>query len=149
MEFCESVTLVLKQTLQAMMKKNNLPLIIVLIILIEGLSIYLNMVAHPQAQPGLTVFIVVLLALIFGIVFTIITRKNKTSINVDFLKTTNDKFKYGIGFWAGEGVFSLMNLLMNANGVVQSKILFYNCLITGVAILGLILNLILWKKHKE
>jgi len=132
-----------------MMKKNNLPLIVVSIILIEGLSIYVNMVAHPNAQPGLTIFIVLLLALIFGIVMTIITRKNKTVINLDVLNSNKDSFKYGIGFWAGAGVYSLINLLMNANGVVQSKILFYNYLITGVAVLGLIFNLILWKKSKK
>lgn len=143
------VTLILKQILEAMIKKVNLPIIVVLIILIEGLSIYLNMVAHPQSQPGLTIFIVLLLALIFGIVMTIITRKNKTSINVGFLKTTNDKFKYGIGFWAGGGVYSLINLLMNAKGYMQSKILLYDYLITGVAVLGLIFNLILWKKRKK
>lgn len=131
------------------MKKNNLPLIIVLIILIEGLAIYLNMVAHPQLQPELTIFIVLLLALIFGIVMTIITRKIKPGINEAMIKTTNDNFKYGIGFWAGGGVYSLINLLMNAKGVVQSKILFYDYLITGVAVLGLIFNLILWKKHKK
>ena len=49
------------------MKKNNLPLIVISIILIEGLAIYLNMVAHPQSQPGLTIFIVLLMALIFGL----------------------------------------------------------------------------------
>ena|GEM_PF-567755 len=131
------------------MKKNNLPLIVVLIILIEGLSIYLNMVAHPQLQPGLTVFIILLLALIFGIVMIIITRKNKPGINEALIKTNNEKFKYGIGFWVGGCVYSLINLFMNANGVLQSKILFYNYLITGVAVLGLIFNLILWKKSKK
>jgi L-cystine uptake protein TcyP (sodium:dicarboxylate symporter family) len=50
-----------------MIKKDNLPLIVVLIIIIEGFAIYLNMVAHPQSQPGLTIFIVLLLALIFGL----------------------------------------------------------------------------------
>lgn len=49
------------------MKKPNLALTVVLIIIIEGLAIYLNMVAHPKSQPGLTIFIVLLLALIFGI----------------------------------------------------------------------------------
>jgi len=49
-----------------MIRKPNLALTVVLIIIIEGLAIYLNMVAHPQSQPGLTIFIVLLLALIFG-----------------------------------------------------------------------------------
>ncbi len=52
-----------------MIKKPNLALTVVLIIIIEGLAIYLNMVAHPQHQPGLTIFIVLLLALIFGLYF--------------------------------------------------------------------------------
>ena len=131
------------------MKKINLPLIVVLIILVEGLSVYLNMVAHPKSQPGLTIFIVMFLALIFGIVMTIFTRKNKTSINEALIKTNNDTFKYGIGFWAGGFVYSMINLFMNAKGVMQNKILFYDYLISGVAVLGLILNLILWTKHKK
>ncbi len=49
-----------------MMKKPNLALTVVLIIIIEGLAIYLNMIAHPKSQPGLTIFIVALMALIFG-----------------------------------------------------------------------------------
>jgi hypothetical protein len=50
-----------------MIKKPGPALTVVLIIIIEGLAIYLNMVAHPQSQPWLTVFIVSLLALIFGL----------------------------------------------------------------------------------
>jgi len=50
-----------------MKKKPNLALTVVFIIIIEGLAIYLNMVAHPQSQPGLTIFIVLLMALIFGV----------------------------------------------------------------------------------
>jgi L-cystine uptake protein TcyP (sodium:dicarboxylate symporter family) len=59
------------------MIKHNLPLMVVLIIIIEGFAIYLNMVAHPNSQPGLTVFIVLLLALIFGLVVRNVTKKNK------------------------------------------------------------------------
>ncbi len=58
-----------------MIKKPNLALTVVLIIIIEGLAIYLNMLAHPQSQPWLTIFIVLLLALIFGTYFRHITRK--------------------------------------------------------------------------
>ena len=132
-----------------MIKKNNLPLIVVLIILIEGLAIYLNMIAHPHSQPGLTIFIVGLLSLIFFFVMTIITRKNKINIKGELIKANNNNFKYGIGFWVGGGIYSLINLLMNAMGVEQSKILSYNYLITGVAILGLIFNLILRKTNKK
>jgi L-cystine uptake protein TcyP (sodium:dicarboxylate symporter family) len=49
-----------------MIKKPNMALTVVFIIIIEGLAIYLNMVAHPQSQPWLTIFIVLLMALIFG-----------------------------------------------------------------------------------
>jgi hypothetical protein len=52
----------------------------------------------------------------------------------------------GIGFWIGGGVYSLINMILNLKNAPQSNILFYNYLITGVAILGLILNVILIKR---
>jgi hypothetical protein len=48
------------------MVKHNPTVIVVLITIIEGLAIYLNMVAHPQHQPALTVFIVLVMAVIGG-----------------------------------------------------------------------------------
>ena len=57
--------------------------------------------------------------------------------------------KYGIGFWIGGGVYSLINMIMNYKHGLQSDILFYNYLITGVAIIGLILNIILLKRRKK
>jgi F0F1-type ATP synthase membrane subunit c/vacuolar-type H+-ATPase subunit K len=60
-----------------------------------------------------------------------------------------DMNKYGIGFWIGGGVYSIINMIMNYNNALQSKILFYNYLITGVAIFGLALNLILLKRTKK
>ncbi len=60
-----------------------------------------------------------------------------------------ERLKYGIGFWIGGGVFSLINMMMNLKKVVQSEILIYNYLITGVAILGIILNVIMFKKAKN
>jgi hypothetical protein len=54
--------------------------------------------------------------------------------------------KYGIGFWIGGGVYSVINMLMNCKHGLQSDILAYNYLITGVAIIGLILNIILLKR---
>jgi FtsH-binding integral membrane protein len=51
----------------------------------------------------------------------------------------------GIGFWAGAGIYSLINMAMNLNNVSQSKILNYNYIITGVAVIGLIFNIILFK----
>jgi len=48
-------------------KKRNLPLMVVLLALIEGLAIYLNMVAHPDSQPTLTIVIVILFATVSGL----------------------------------------------------------------------------------
>jgi hypothetical protein len=56
--------------------------------------------------------------------------------------------KYGIGFWIGGGVYSVINMIMNHIHADQSKILIYNYEITGVAVLGLILNIILLKRKK-
>lgn len=58
-------------------------------------------------------------------------------------------YKYGIGFWIGGGVYSLINMIMNLKNAPRNKILFYNYLITGVAVAGLILNIILLKKTKQ
>ena len=55
--------------------------------------------------------------------------------------------KYGIGFWAGGGIYSLVNLILNYKQVDQSEVLLYNYLILGVAIIGLILNIVLLKKR--
>ena len=60
-----------------------------------------------------------------------------------------EKLKYGIGFWIGGGVYSLINMIINLNKAYQGDILIYNYLITGVAILGLILNIILLKKSNN
>ena len=60
-----------------------------------------------------------------------------------------DIYKYGIGFWIGGGVYSVINMIMNYKNVAQSSILNYNYLITGVAIIGLILNIILLKRAKQ
>ena len=46
---------------------HNLTVAVVLFTIIEGLAIYLNMVAHPQSQPALTIFIVLVMAVIEGL----------------------------------------------------------------------------------
>lgn len=61
----------------------------------------------------------------------------------------SDLNRYGIGFWIGGGVYSIINMIMNYKHVVQDKILNYNYIITGVAICGLILNIILLKREKR
>ena len=55
----------------------------------------------------------------------------------------------GIGFWIGGGVYSAINMLMNLKNIAQYHILNYNYIITGVAIIGLILNIILIKHKKK
>ncbi len=40
---------------------------VVLLSLLEGLVIYLNMVVHPDRQPGLTIVIVILFATVSGL----------------------------------------------------------------------------------
>lgn len=52
----------------------------------------------------------------------------------------------GIGFWSGALVYSVINMILNINQVIQSKVLNYNYIITGAAIIGLILNIILIKR---
>lgn len=56
--------------------------------------------------------------------------------------------KYGIGFWSGAGIYSLINMIMNLNHIRQDLILNYNYIVTGVAVFGLILNLFEMKKNK-
>jgi len=60
-----------------------------------------------------------------------------------------ERYKYGIGFWAGGGVYSLINMMMNLRNAPQDKILFYNYLITGVAVFGLVLNISLMMIDRE
>ena len=58
-------------------------------------------------------------------------------------------YKFGMGIWIGAGIYSAINMFMNLKGVAQSYILNYNYIITGVAIIGLILNLILLKRGRK
>jgi hypothetical protein len=62
---------------------------------------------------------------------------------------TKGMYKFGIGIWVGAGVYSAINLLMNLKGATQNNILNYNYIITGVAVIGLILNMILLKRAKK
>jgi membrane protein DedA with SNARE-associated domain len=55
----------------------------------------------------------------------------------------------GIGFWIGACVYSIINMIMNLKHVAQDSILTYNYLITGVAVFGLILNILLLKKSNR
>ncbi len=60
-----------------------------------------------------------------------------------------ERFKYGIGFWIGGGVYSFINMIMILKRIARNEILFYNYLIIEVAALGLILNIVLLNKSKK
>lgn len=60
----------------------------------------------------------------------------------------NEINKYGIGFWSGGFVYSLVNLIINIK-LGNNLVSYYNCGITGVAVIGLILNIILLKRRKD
>ena len=60
-----------------------------------------------------------------------------------------ERYKFGIGFWSGAGIYSLINMIMNLNQINQPKILNYNYIITGAAVVGLILCLYLLKKSNQ
>jgi hypothetical protein len=65
------------------------------------------------------------------------------------MKRTKGMYMLGIGIWIGAGVYSAINMLMNLKSVAQSHILNYNYIITGVAVAGLIINIILMKRAKK
>jgi hypothetical protein len=65
------------------------------------------------------------------------------------MERTKRMYMLGIGIWIGAGVYSAINMIMNLKGVSQSHILNYNYIITGVAVIGLILNIILMKRAKN
>jgi hypothetical protein len=48
-------------------KEQSLILMVVGLSLLEGLVIYLNLVVHPDSQPGLTIVIVILFAIASGL----------------------------------------------------------------------------------
>ena len=75
------------------------------------------------------------IAVLFIILCLILLRNMKAR---DTMRT---KYNYGLGFWIGGGVYSLINMIMNLKNVPHSTIEFYNYLIMGVAVIGLILIL--------
>jgi hypothetical protein len=66
-----------------------------------------------------------------------------------FVKGGENLYKFGIGFWCGGGIYSLINMIMNLNHSDQNSILNYNYIITCVAVFGLILNMFLLRKAKR
>jgi uncharacterized membrane protein len=85
------------------------------------------------------------IAVIFVILSLILLRKRGKGDNLD----KKNKYLFGISFWLGGGIYSLINIILNLNQISQSKILHYNYIITGAAIFGLILNIFLLKKDKQ
>lgn len=59
-----------------------------------------------------------------------------------------DRYKYGIGFWAGGGVHSIINMLMKHRHALQSDVLLYNYGIAAVAIVGMMLNAFMLKRSE-
>jgi membrane protein DedA with SNARE-associated domain len=55
----------------------------------------------------------------------------------------------GIGFWLGAFIYSAINMIFNINQVAQHSILMYNYIISGAAVLGFSLNLVLLKRQKN
>ena len=60
-----------------------------------------------------------------------------------------ERYKYGISFWIGGGIYSLINAILNYTLATRNDILFYNYLITGVSVAGLILKIFLWKRADQ
>jgi hypothetical protein len=89
-------------------------------------------------------FIMTGVAVIFIILCLILLRKKK----IQDTGNTKVNFKFGMFFWIGGGVYSLINMIMNLKNVPQSSILSYNYILSGAAVIGLILNLFLLKKER-
>lgn len=60
-----------------------------------------------------------------------------------------DRYKYGIGFWIGAFVYSLINIVFNMKNILQSTVLMYSYEIAGIAVLALIFNIVLSKTGKK
>ena len=65
------------------------------------------------------------------------------------MRRTAGMYKFGIGLWTGALVYSVINLIMNSVSYPQNKILIYNYIISGAAVVGLILNLVLLMRKKR
>ena len=64
-----------------------------------------------------------------------------------FGMTVAELFRCGIFFWVGAGVYSLINLLLNLRHA--SNIALYDGLISGVAVVGLVLNVVLLRRKRK
>ena len=82
------------------------------------------------------------IAVIYIILSLMLLRRINQRGNID----KKNKYAFGIGFWIGGGVYSLINMIMNLINAPQNDIILYNFLIAIVAVIGLFLNIILYKK---
>ncbi|MDR3652758.1 MAG: hypothetical protein P4L34_07295 [Paludibacter sp.] len=58
----------------------------------------------------------------------------------------SDKHFIGIGFWAGGGVFSIINIFKI---LTHANILSYDYIMTGIAVIFILLSLILLRKRNK
>ncbi len=104
-------------------------------LLIGVVAMGIAKLVHPSWNINhLLIFGLIVFAVTF--VLSLLLKKIKGEQNMN-----NNMFRYGIGFWIGGGVYSLINMIMNLKNAPQNNILFYNYLITGVAVVGLILRI--------
>ena len=96
-----------------------------------------NILLYDYIMSAVAVIFIILSLLLLG-------KKNKEDN-----RNKIDKYVFGISFWIGGGIFSLINMIMNLISAFPSNILYYNYLITGAAVFGLMLNLILLRKEKN
>ena len=112
-------------------------------LLIGVVAMGIAKLVHPSwNMTQLLIFGLMVFAVTF--VISLLVKKYKGEQNLN-----SNVFRYGIGFWAGGGIYSLINMIMNFSGVAQGKVLTYNYIITAVAVIGLILNIILLKRVKS
>ncbi len=96
-----------------------------------------NILSYDYIMTGVAI-------LFIAVSFLLLRIKNR-----GYSRDKTDKFTVGISFWIGGGVYSVINMIMNLKDTPQSNILSYNYLITGVALVGMILSLILLTKGKK
>ncbi len=76
--------------------------------------------------------------MIYRTLLSISYKDNNTELFMANTWRSSWGYKFGIGFWVGGGVYSLINLILNYRAVPQDKILNYNLIILGAAVLGII-----------
>ena len=57
------------------------------------------------------------------------------------------EYQYGVGFWIGALVYSLINMVMNLSQIPQHNVLNYNYIISVAAFIGLVINIVMLIKN--